>query len=118
MNFNMKIANLLAKNINEFIQFVKGHEKKSCFILNKDKVYQVRLFVDEFKFQLLADELKRINQFTWNESYTLLLVERFQKGLDVIDEYIERNYDELFIITARLETLKRLSLLMKMRGKQ
>lgn len=113
MNFNMKIANLLAKNINEFIQFVKDHEKKSYFILNQNKVYQVRLFIDEFKFQLLVDELKRINQFTWNESYSLLLVDRFQKGLDVIDEYIERNYDDLFIFTARLETLKRISSLLR-----
>lgn len=112
MNFNMKIANLLAKNIKEFVEFVKSHEKKSHFILNMDKLYQVKLFVEEYRFQLLANELKRINQFSWNEKYTLLLVERFKKGLDVIDEYVERNYDDLFIFTARLETLKRISLLL------
>ncbi len=112
MNFNMKIANLLAKNINGFLEFVKSHDNKSSFILNKDKLYQIKLFVNEFKFQILADELQRINQFSWNEKYTYLLVERFRKGIDVIDEYVERNYDDLFIFTARLHTLKSLSLLL------
>ena len=112
MNFNMKIANLLAKNINGFLEFVKSHDNKSSFILNKDKLYQIKLFVNEFKFQTLADELQRINQFSWNEKYTYLLVERFRKGIAVIDEYVERNYDDLFIFTARLHTLKSLSLLL------
>ena len=114
MNFNMKIANLLAENINGFIEFVyKSQKNKSSLILNQDKLYQTRLFIEEFKLQILADELKRINKFSWNEQYTHLLVERFRKGLDVIDEYVERNYDDLFILTARLHTLKSLSLLLK-----
>ena len=114
MNFNMKIANLLAENINGFVEFVyKSQDNKSSLILNMDKLYQIRLFVEEFKLQILADELKRINQFSWNEKYTHLLVERFRKGIDVIDEYVERNYDDLFIFTARLHTLKSLSLLLR-----
>jgi hypothetical protein len=114
MNFNMKIANLLAENINGFVEFVyKGQDHKSSLILNMDKLYQIRLFVEEFKLQILADELQRINQFSWNEKYTHLLVERFRKGIDVIDEYVERNYDDLFIFTARLHTLKSLSLLLR-----
>src|SRR3954468_9208102 len=113
MNFNMRIANLLAENINRFIEFVYSQDKKRSFILNTDKLYQIRLFVEEFKLQLLADELQRINQFSWNEKYTHLLVERFRKGIDVIDEYVERNYDHLFIFTARLHTLKSLSLLLR-----
>lgn len=113
MNFNMKIANLLAENINRFIEFVYSQDKKRSFILNTDKMYQIRLFVEEFKLQLLADELQRINQFSWNEKYTHLLAERFRKGIDVIDEYVERNYDDLFIFTARLHTLKNLSLLLR-----
>lgn len=114
MNFNMKIANLLAENIHGFIEFVyKNQDKKSSLILNMDKVYQLRLFVKEYKLQILADELQRINQFCWNEQYTYLLVERFKKGIDVINEYVERNYDDLFIFTARLHTLKSLSFLLR-----
>ena len=114
MNFNMKIANLLAENIKGFIELVyKNQDHKRSIILNTDKLYQIRLLVEEFKLQILADELKRINQFSWNEKYTHLLVERFRKGLDVIDEYVERNYDDLFIFTARLYTLKNLSLLLR-----
>lgn len=110
----MKIANLLAKNINGFVEFVyKSQANKSSLILHTDKLYQIRLFVEEFKLQILADELQRINQLSWNEKYTHLLVERFSKGIDVIDEYVERNYADLFIFTARLHTLKSLSLLLR-----
>lgn len=109
MNFNMKIANLLAENINGFIAFVyKNQRNKSSYILNTDKLYQIRLFVEEFKLQIIADELQRINKFCWNEKYSHLLVEDFRKGIDVIGEYVERNYDDLFIFTGRIHTLKSL----------
>lgn len=113
MNFNMKIANQLAENINGFVKLVyKSESQKNSIILNMDKLYQLRLLVEEFKLQILADEMKRINQFSWNEKYTHLLVERFRKGIEVIDEYVERNYDDLFIFTARLYSLKSLSFLL------
>ncbi|MFJ8244875.1 hypothetical protein [Peribacillus asahii] len=112
MNFEMEIAKMLAENIDGFVKFVHKHyqNKKNSLILNRDKLYQVKLLVEEFKFQILADELLRINRFIWNEEYTYLLVNRFKKGLSIIDEYIENNYDDLFILTARLHTLKSLSL--------
>jgi hypothetical protein len=104
MNFEMQIANMLADNINGFITFVrKNHENENnCFCLNRDKLYQLKL--------LVADELKRINRFTWDENYTHLLVDRFRKGMGVIEEYVENNYSDLFIFTARLYTLNSLSL--------
>lgn len=109
MNIEMQKANMLAENIKEFIKFVhKSHENKN--ILNPDKVYQIKLFIEEFKFQLLADELLRINRFTWDEKYTYYLVDRFKKGINIIDEYVKNNYHDLFIFTARLYTLKNLSL--------
>ena len=106
MNFEMQKANMLAKNINEFIKFIqKSHENKRT-----DKVYQIKLLMEEFKFQILADELLRINQYSWDEKYTCYLVDRFIEGINVIEEYVKHNYDDVYIFSARLHTLMNLSL--------
>jgi hypothetical protein len=110
MSFEMQKALLLAENIHEFIKFVNScYEGRSKIILNKDKLYQIKLFIEEFKFHILADELHRINQFEWDGRYTHLLVDRFIEGMNVIDEYTKRNYDDLFMISARIYTLMNVS---------
>lgn len=112
MNFDMQKANLLAENIKGFAAFVRiSYNHKSGLILNHDKLYQVKLWVEEYKFKQIADELARINMFEWDEKYTLLLVERFLKGLQIIDNYVEHNKADLFILTARIHILKNLSAL-------
>lgn len=112
MNFEMQMARLLAENIDDFIKFVHRQyaNKNNCFTLNRDKLYQLKLLVEEYKFQILADELQRINRFTWDGKYTYLLVDRFREGMAIIDEYVENNYQDLFIFTARIYTLKNFSL--------
>lgn len=111
MNYYMRVANLLAENINGFIEFVQVNWRdKSCLIVNEDKWYQVTLFVEEYKLRVIADELERINRFCWNESYTTLLVDDLKKALQVISEFVERNYADLFFLTARLHTLKNLTI--------
>ncbi|WP_226087537.1 MULTISPECIES: hypothetical protein [Mesobacillus] len=112
MNFDMQKANLLAENIKGFAEFIqKCYNHKSGLILNHDKLYQVKLWVEEYKFNQIADELARINMFEWDGKYTLLLVERFSKGLRIIDDYVEYNQSDLFILTARIHILKNLSAL-------
>ncbi|MGE6375991.1 hypothetical protein [Peribacillus muralis] len=113
MNFEMQIANMLADQIKGFIEFVHKHhqDKNNIFCLHIDKLYQLKLLVEEFKFQVWADELKRINRFTWDENYTHLLVDRFRKGYIIVEEYVGNHYDDLFIFTARLHTLNSLSLI-------
>ena len=112
MNFEMQKANLLAKNIKGFAEFVqKCYDSKTGLILNHDKLYQVKLWVEEYKFFQIAEELARINMFDWDEKYTFLLVERFLKGLAIIDDYVEHNQTDLFILTARIHTLNNLSAL-------
>ena len=102
---------MLADNINGIIQFVyKNYENKDSILFNRNKLYQIKLIMEDFKFQVLADELLRINKFDWDEKYTLYLVDRFKQGLDIIDEYVNRNSNDLFIISARLYTLKNLTL--------
>lgn len=107
MNFQMQKANMLAENIKIFIDFVyKTFDNKNNPKSYLDKIFQLKMWVEDFKFQSLADELTRVNQVTCDEKYTQLLVERFRKGIMIIDEYVERNYEDLYIFTAQLYTLK------------
>ncbi|WML39958.1 hypothetical protein RCG19_22795 [Neobacillus sp. OS1-2] len=109
MNFEMQKANMLAEQINDFIQYVRrSYEPKNSVYSNKDKIYQINLWVQEYKFQIIADELYRINQFSWDEKYTFYLVDQFQKGMNIIEEYVANNYNDLFLFSARLYTLKNL----------
>jgi hypothetical protein len=110
MNFEMQKANMLAENINGFIKYVqRSHENKNLLRFNPDKVYQIKLFMEEFKFQILADELLRINKYDWDGKYTHYLVDQFNEGIAIIDEFVKNNYNDLFLYTARLYTLKNLS---------
>lgn len=109
MNTEMQKANLLAENIKGFITFVDRNLDHNIFYMDSDKLHQIKLIAEDFKFHILADELKRINRFTWDPKYTHFLVERFTKGLSIIDEYTARNYNSLFMVTGRIYTLKNLS---------
>ncbi|MEH7355649.1 hypothetical protein V7150_19155 [Neobacillus drentensis] len=114
MNFEMQKANMLAEHINGFIKYVqRSYKSKNSLHSNKDKIYKIKLWMEDFKFQIIADELLRINQYSWDEKYTYYLVEQFRKGINIIDEYVTNNYNELFIFTARLYTLKNLSQLLQ-----
>ncbi|MFZ7946020.1 hypothetical protein [Neobacillus sp. 19] len=109
MNFEMQKANMLAEEINGFIQYVQRcYKVENSLNPNKDKIYQIKLWMDDFKFHILADELHRINQYSWDEKYTFYLVDQFQQGINIIDEYVTNNYNDLFLFTARLYTLKNL----------
>jgi hypothetical protein len=117
MNFEMQKAIMLSENIDGFIKYVyKNYESKNSFRFNLDKLYQIKLLIEEYKFQILADELWRINQFEWDGKYTFLLVDSFIKGINVIDEYVNNNSNELFLLEARLYTLKNLSLSFSRKG--
>lgn len=112
VNFEMQKANLLAENIRGFAGFVQRcYISKTGLILNQDKLFQVKLWVEEYKFNQIAEELARINMFEWDKKYTSLLVVRFWKGLRIIEDFVEHNQSDLFILTARIHTLKNLSAL-------
>ncbi|WP_462413277.1 hypothetical protein [Neobacillus sp. Marseille-QA0830] len=110
MHYERQKAMMLAEQMNEFIRFVvKSHENQKSLHPNTDKIYQIKLWIEDFKFQIIADELIRINQYDWDEKYTHYLVGQFEKGIHVIEEYVKNNYHDLFIFTARLYTLTNLS---------
>lgn len=107
MDFDREKANLLAENIRGFIQFVsRSYQQKNNYLSDPDKLYRLKLLVEEFHLQIIADELTRINKFIYDEKYTALLVNRFRKSIHIIGDYIEQNSDDLFIFTARLHTLR------------
>ncbi|MEH7495613.1 hypothetical protein [Neobacillus niacini] len=108
MQPEMQKAIILAENINGFIKFVQNQRDTNHFRIENNKLLQIKYLIEEYRFQIVADELIRINQFDWNEKYTLYLVDQFHKGITIIDEYVKNNYNELFIATARLYTLKNL----------
>lgn len=105
----MQKAIILAENIKGFLSFVQNQQNKNNFRIDPNKLYQVKLLIEEYKFHILVDELIRINQFDWDEKYTYYLVDQFNRGITIIDEYVKNNSHELFIISARLYTLKNLS---------
>lgn len=110
MDFDREKANLLAENIRGFIQFVrKSYQQNNSYLSDPDKLYRLKLLVDEFHFNIIADELTRINKFMYDQKYTALLVNRFRKALQIIGDYIDQNSNELFIFTARLHTLRSIS---------
>jgi len=109
MNFEMQKALMFAENIDNFIQFVqKCLENKNNLYPNTDKIYQIKLWIEDFKFQIIADELLRINQHDWNPKYTHYLINQFQTGFTIIEEYEKNNHQELFILSGRLYTLRNL----------
>ena len=98
---------MLAENIKGFINYVQlSHQKNNIHLSNPDKLYRLKLLLHEFQFRIIADELLRINRFIFDEKYTSILVNLFRNGIQVIGEYIENNYHDLYIFTPRLYTLR------------
>jgi len=107
VDFDREKANLLAENIRGFIQFVqRSYQQNNSYLSDPDKLYRLKLLVDEFHLTIIADELTRINKFMYDQKYTGLLVNRFRKAIHIIGDYIDQNSNELFIFTARLHTLR------------
>lgn len=109
MNFDMIKAKMLAENIRGFIEYVnKSYQENNTYLSHPEKLYRLKHLTDEFKLNIIADELIRINRFVFDKKYTLELVNNFRKAITIIGEYIDNNEDDLFIFTLRLHTLRSL----------
>lgn len=109
LEFDRIKANLLAENIRGFFDYVlKSYKENNKHLSDPDKLYRLKNLVEEFKLNIIADELLRINRFLYDEKYTAELVNDFRKAIDIIGEYIDLNKDDLFIFTPRLQTLRSL----------
>ncbi|WP_338469603.1 hypothetical protein R4Z10_12330 [Niallia sp. XMNu-256] len=103
----MEKAKLLAKNINDFVQYVRNsYRENNKYLSNPDKLFRLKLIVEEYKLSIIADELFRINRFEYDHKYTSLLVHDFKIAIDIIGEYIDLNEHDLFIFSARLYVLR------------
>lgn len=107
MNNQMQKANLLAEQIKSFIDLVyRSYQNESYLVTNVDKVYRMKSLVEEFKFQIIADELERVNRFVWVEKDTLVLVNRFREKIKIVEEHVESNYQDLYVFSARLANIQ------------
>lgn len=107
MNLDQERAIMLAEQLSEFIDYVeKSYVKKNPYLSDQDKLFRLKMLIEECRFKIIASELKRVNTFVYDEKVTTLLMERFKKGIDMIDEYVGNNKDDLFIFTPRIEILK------------
>ena len=98
---------MLAENMKDFIQYVQiQYQLNNSYLSKPDKLYRLKLLLQEFQFRIIADELLRINRFIFDEKYTAILVNSFRKGIQIIGEFIENNYNDLYIFTPRLYTLR------------
>ena len=109
MNFDMIKAKMLAEHIRGFMDYVnKSYQENNTHLSHPEKLYRLKHVTDEFKINIIADELIRINRFVYDKKYTAELVNDFRKAITIIGDYIDTNEDDLFIFTPRLYTLRSL----------
>jgi hypothetical protein len=107
LNFNMERAKLLTMNLQGFIDLLnRTYEHHSYMVLNQDVLYRLKLLVEEYRFQLLADELKRLTQYEGEEKQTLMNIKKVNEKIGIIDEFIQSNYDDLFIFSGRVHSIR------------
>lgn len=106
MNTDMQKALLLAENTHSFLLFVlKCQEHHVAWGLSQDRLLQVHYWIKEYRFSVMADELQRINQYSYDGKYSQYLVGEVKKGLDIIHEYVKHHEHELYMLTGRIHTL-------------
>ncbi|MGD6801925.1 hypothetical protein FZC79_19980 [Rossellomorea vietnamensis] len=107
MNFNMSSAKLLALNLQGFLDLVdRTYRQHSFIVLNQDILYRLKLLVEEFRLQVLTDELVRLTKYEDEERQTLVNIEKVHEKVLIIEEYIENNYDDLFLFSGRVHSIR------------
>jgi hypothetical protein len=107
MELEQQKAQLLATNIKGFVDLVQnGKNQPFGQISNSEKLFRLKLIIEEFRIETIADELLRVNTHTWDEQASGILVDRFITAFHHIREYVENNYHDLFFVSARIYTLE------------
>lgn len=105
MKFAREKAQFLAESVASFVTFVNRQHKVNTILSDPDMLFRLKNLVEEYRLQLLASELIRVNRFVWEERESSILIGRIKKGIATIHDYVENNKDGLFIFSARLYTL-------------
>jgi len=107
MEIKQQKAILLATNIKEFVDLVLNAKNHPFGPLSHpEKLLRLKLIVEEYRVETIAEELLRVNTYMWDEQASQLLIERFKYAFHHISEYIENNYNDLFFFSARIYTLE------------
>jgi hypothetical protein len=107
MKLEQQKAILLATNIKEFVDLVLNAKNHPFGTLSHpEKLLRLKLIVEEFRVETIAEELLRVNTYMWDEQASRLLIERFKTAFHHISEYIGNNYNDLFFFSARIYTLE------------
>jgi len=98
---------LLAIAIKEFVELVissdnRGFDENS----NSEKLFRLKLIVEEYRLGTIAEELLRVNTHTWDERASNILIDRFITAFQPISEYVENNQKDLFMYSGRIYTLE------------
>ncbi|GIN61900.1 hypothetical protein J27TS8_18930 [Robertmurraya siralis] len=105
MKFEQERATLFGENLIHFAQYVRNSENINN-LSDHHKLFRLKNIIEEYRIQLLGEEIVRLNQFNWQKEQSELLIFRACKALENIAEYVENNLDDLFIYSARIHILK------------
>lgn len=105
MKFEQERATLFGENLIHFAQYVLNSEDVN-YLSDRHKLFRLKNIVEEYRIQLLGEEIVRLNRFSWQKEQSEVLIARACKAIENIAEYIGNNLDDLFIYSARIHILK------------
>lgn len=102
----MSSAKLLALNLQGLLDLVeRTFQKNSFIVLNQDILYRLKMLVEEYRLQALTDELVRLTKYEDEEKQTLVNIDKVHEKMIIIEEFIEHNYDDLFLFSGRVYSI-------------
>jgi len=106
MELERQKASLLATNLKSFVEFVDHiYYSPNKHLSHPDKLFRLKLIVDEYRLGTIADELMRVNKHAWDERSSPFLIDRFVTSWGNVTEYMENNLNDLYIFSGRVYTL-------------
>ncbi len=107
MKTSMRKARLLAESLQGLLDLVtRAYEEHHYYVQNEQSLYRLKSLVDEHRFQLYVDELNRLNTFSWDEKQTITLINRVGENIKPIEEYVFQRYNDLFLFSGRIHSIK------------
>lgn len=116
MTVQRERALLLGEALLAFSDYVQQHYEKKKISFHPDKLFRLKCLTEEFQLSLLGKEILRINQFMWMENETQPLLKKLEKNIEIIEDYAEKNLEDLFLFSPRIFMIKSLLMIMGEKG--